>query len=80
MEKVVMYVGLNDKDTKRQEMETQKAVDTVCRLLAKQGITDLTMQQGMGIYTHEDGTKTTEISLIITMLFEYPLGQHQSFP
>lgn len=69
MEKFVMYVGLNDKDTKRQEMETQKAVDTVCRLLAKQGITDLTMQQGMGIYTHEDGTKTTEISLIITMLF-----------
>ena len=69
MEKFVMYVGLNDKETKKQEISTKKAIDIICKTLAKQGITDLTLNQGMGIYTHEDGTKTTEISLIITMLF-----------
>ena len=69
MEKFIMYVGLNDKDTKKQEITTEKSIDIICKALANQGITDLTMQQGIGIYTHQDGTKTTETSLIITMLF-----------
>lgn len=69
MKKFVMYVGLNDKDTKRQEISTEKSIDIVCKALANQGITNLTMQQGIGIYTHQDGTKTTETSLIVTMLF-----------
>lgn len=69
MEKINLYVGLNDKDTKKQEVTTQKAIDMVCNALLKQGITDLTLQQGMGIYTHEDGTRTVETSLIITLLF-----------
>lgn len=69
MKKFVMYVGLNDKDTKKQEISTEKSIDIICKALAKQGITDLTMQQGIGIYTHQDGTKTTETSLIVTMLF-----------
>ena len=69
MEKFVLYVGLNDKDTKKQEIDTQKAINIVCNILARQGITDLTIQQGVGAYTHEDGTRTFENSLIITMLF-----------
>lgn len=69
MEKFVLYVGLNDKDTKKQEIDTQKAINIVCNILARQGITDLTIQQGVGAYTHEDGTRTFETSLIITMLF-----------
>ena len=69
MEKFVLYVGLNDKDTKKQEIDTQKAINIVCNILARQGITDLTIQQGVGVYTHEDGTRTFETSLIITMLF-----------
>lgn len=69
MEKFILYVGLNDKDTKKQEISTQKAIDIICKILASQGITDLTLQQATGIYTHQDGTKTTETSLIITMLF-----------
>ena len=48
MEKFVMYVGLNDKETKRQEISTEKAIDIICKILAKQGITDLTLNQGMG--------------------------------
>lgn len=52
MEKFIMYVGLNDKETKKQEIETQKAIDIICKTLASQGITDLTMQQRNGnIYT-----------------------------
>lgn len=69
MEKFILYVGLNDKDSKKQEIETNKAIDIICRILAKQGITDLTLQQATGIYTHNNGEKTTETSLIITMLF-----------
>lgn len=69
MEKFVLYVGLNDKDSKKQEIETQKAINLVCNILAKQGITDLTINTGLGAYTHEDGTRTFETSLIITMLF-----------
>lgn len=45
MEKFIIYVGLNDKDTKKQEISTEKSIDIICKALASQGITDLTMQQ-----------------------------------
>lgn len=64
-----LYIGLNDKDTKKQEISTEKSLDIITKTLAKQGITDLTKTEGLGIYTHEDGTKTVEKSIIITMFF-----------
>lgn len=67
--KYTLYIGLNDKDTKKQEISTEKSLDIIIKALAKQGITDLTKTEGLGIYTHDDGTKTTEKSFIITMFF-----------
>ena len=64
-----LYVGLNDKDTKKQEIPTKKAIDIICKCLAKQGITGMTEYLGNGVYTHTDGTKTIEKSYIIEMFF-----------
>ena len=46
-----LYVGLNDKDTKKQEIPTKKAIDIICKCLAKQGITGMTEYLGNGVYT-----------------------------
>lgn len=53
MQKYVLYIGLNDKITKKQEIETKVAIDIVTKTLAKQGITDLTLQQRKRyLYSH----------------------------
>lgn len=67
--KYTMYIGLNDKDTKKQEITTEKAINLVCGILANNGITDVTIYNSLGCYTHEDGERVTENSLIVTMFF-----------
>lgn len=70
--KVIMYklyVGLNDKDTKKQEIPTEKAMDIICKCLAKQGIYGMTENLENGRYIHKDGTITMEKSWVIEMFF-----------
>lgn len=64
-----LYVGLNDKDTKKQEVSNEFALNTINRILLNEGITDKTVQNALGVYTHNNGTTTTENSLILTMFF-----------
>ena len=62
MKKVTMYIGLNDKDSKIQEISTIEAYKIVNRVL-----NDCTIVEGKGKYTHTDGTITTEATLIVTV-------------
>ena len=70
MEKITLYVGLNDKDTKQQKIDTLEATKIVENL-----ITDLcgggTIYNAAGVYKHEDGTLVIENTIKIE-LFEAP--------
>lgn len=64
MKKITLYIGLNDKDTKTQKISTLDAYRFVNNILA----TDSTITECKGVYTHEDGTITTENTLEVVLL------------
>ena len=47
-----LYIGLNDKDTKQQEILTTDAYKIVGGIVG-----DCTITEGKGLYTHTDGTR-----------------------
>lgn len=54
-----LTIGMNDKDTKKQEMTVEHA-----KMLISSVIGDCTIKEGAtGYYTHEDGTPVVEKSL-----------------
>lgn len=65
-EKITLYVGLNDQDTKRQEIATVEAYkiaqNLVCKLCGGG-----TIYEATGIYTHENGDIVTEKTLRIEL-------------
>ena len=63
MNKYTFYIGLNDKDSKVQEITTLDAYKIVSTLIG-----DCTIQEGKGIYTHQDGTQILETTLIVQVL------------
>ena len=68
IEKYTLYVGLNDKDTKVQEIATLEAYKIINKLLLS--YTDgATIFEAVGIYKHEDGSFVTENTLRIELLF-----------
>lgn len=64
MEKVTLYVGLNDQTTKRQEIATVEAYKIATNLLAAY-VDGGTIYECTGVYTHENGTVVTEKSFKI---------------
>ena len=66
--KTTLYMGLNDKDTKRQEVSTLEAYK-IAQTLVTQYVGGGTIFEAVGVYTHDDGTIVTEKTLRIE-LFE----------
>ena len=64
MRKITLYIGLNDKASKMQEISTLDAYKVVGHMIGR----DCTITEGRGVYTHEDGTKVIETSLIVEIL------------
>lgn len=64
MKKITLYIGLNDKDSKVQEVGTIDAYKMVSNVIE----VDSTITEGRGIYKHEDGTVVSEVSLIVELL------------
>lgn len=64
MKKIILFLGLFDKDTKTQEINIIDAYKVASNLL-----TDIigfgTITQAMGVYTHDDGTIVQEPTLRI---------------
>lgn len=58
-----LYIGLNDKDSKVQEISTVDAYKIVSALVG-----DCTIQEAKGIYTHQDGTKVLETTLVVQII------------
>lgn len=67
--KYILNVGLNDKDTKIQKIDSIEAYKIVENTLLNNGLNGYTIYQGKGLYKHENGEITQENTLIIEVLF-----------
>lgn len=67
MEKYTLYLGLNDKDTKQQQIETIEAYKLCSGLLADT-IGAGTISAAQGIYKHENGAVVIENTLRIEII------------
>ena len=66
--KMTLYVGLNDQNTKKQEIDTQVAKQVIYYVLLNNGL-DCTLSLNEGVYTHrESGTVTIVNSFKIELL------------
>lgn len=65
MNKLVLYIGLLDKDEKVQIISTEEA-----KMIVANTVGDCTITEAQGRYTHESGEKVTEPTLIVEMLFK----------
>ena len=68
MTKHTLYMGLNDKDSKRQQISTLEAYKIVSNLVAKE-FDGGTIYEADGVYRHDDGTIVIEKTLKIELLF-----------
>jgi hypothetical protein len=68
MKKHILYIGLNDKETKQQEISTLDAYKVVFNAVKKY-YDGATITESRGFYTHESGAVTFENSLICSILF-----------
>lgn len=68
MKKHTLYLGLNDKDTKTQLINTLEAYKIVSNILAAD-FGGGTIFEAQGIYKHDDGTIVFEKTLRIEILF-----------
>lgn len=67
MKKITLYVGLNDKDTKTQKIDTVEAFKIVTNLIT--AICDGgTIYNATGIYKHDDGQIVIENTLRIELI------------
>lgn len=64
IKQITFLVGLNDKDTYQQEVNTLDAYKVVANILE----TDCTIQEAKGVYQHKNGTLVFETSLIVSVL------------
>lgn len=62
--KYTFYIGLNDKNTKKQVVNTMYAQQFIITQFFNAGI-DCTLTTGLGCYTHDNGSKTIENSIIV---------------
>ena len=67
MEKVTLYVGLNDKDTKTQKIDTVEAVKIVTNLVCSI-CGGGTIYNATGVYTHDNGDIVIENTLRIELI------------
>lgn len=68
MVQYTLYVGLNDKDSKVQEISTVEAFKILTKLCG-QYTSGATIFDADGVYKHDDGTVVIEKSFKIELLF-----------
>lgn len=69
IDKITLFVGLNDKKTLRQEINTLEASKIITNIMSNKKL-DCTISEAIGVYTMQDSKKVTiENSLRIEILF-----------
>lgn len=69
IKKDILFLGLNDKDTKVQVINTLEAYKIVMNSVAGVGYDGATVSECTGFYTHQSGDFVIEKSLRIEILF-----------
>lgn len=69
MTTVNLYIGLNDKDTKQQELSNLEAKAEISAILFKYFPNGFTLQECQGMYKHDDGTVVCENTIKIILLY-----------
>ena len=64
MKKQILYVGLKDKDTKKQIITKAQARNIIINVCG-----DCTLSDSIGAYTHENGKKVREQTIKVEVLF-----------
>lgn len=67
MNKITLYIGLNDKDSKRQELDTIECYKIVSRLITEYADGG-TIYSAQGIYKHDDGEIVVENTLRVELI------------
>ena len=67
--KYSLYIGLNDKDSKTQKIDTLEAYKILCNIIKKHNIEGFTVYNAHGFYVHQDGTFTIENTLKVELMF-----------
>ena len=65
-----LYIGLNDRDTKRQEITTDRARVLVLDTLIDHGIRGCTILPARGVWQYEDDTITDENTFVVEIMLE----------
>ena len=68
MTTVNLYIGLNDKDTKRQEITNLDAKTRISSILFRYFPNGFTLQECQGLYKHKDGTVVCENTIKVILL------------
>lgn len=68
MTTVNLYIGLNDKDTKRQEFSNLEAKAEISAILFRYCPDGFTLQECQGMYKHDDGTVVCENTIKVILL------------
>lgn len=63
-----IYIGLNDKDSKKQEISTRRAKEEAIKILNNNNINGLTMYVVDGVFKHETGEVVFEKSLKVELI------------
>lgn len=73
MLKLTLYIGLNDRITKRQEISTPAARDIVFNTLFDYGIRGFTFHTARGVWQYDDMSVSEESTFIVEIMQENPL-------
>ena len=65
-----LYIGLNDRYTKRQEIPTERARMIVLDTLIDHGIRGCTILPARGVWQYEDDTLTDENTFVVEIMLE----------
>lgn len=65
MEKVKLSIGLFDRNTKKQEVDTFEATQLIERAILATGAAGLSIYHGNGVYLHDDGSLVKEPSIFV---------------
>lgn len=69
LSKFTLYIGLNDKVSKIQEIDTLTAYKIITREVLNSGLDGCTIKECKGIYTHDSGDVVIESTLEVILLF-----------
>ena len=69
IEKYILNIGLNDKNTKKQELKTADALKIIKKTLFNNGVEGYTIYNGFGLYKHDNGAITQEKTVIIEFIY-----------